>query len=74
MKPIITSTGIHLILVEEVIQPRLDEQIRKQILGDLFSQWLKQQTEKLEIRINLDCTTPLSLDGKVLAHSSRSID
>jgi parvulin-like peptidyl-prolyl isomerase len=66
LKPIITTTGIHVILVEEIIQPKLDEQIRKQILGDLFSQWLKQQTEKLEIRINLDLKTPLSFNSKVL--------
>lgn len=66
LKPIISSTGIHLILVEEIIQPELDDQIRKQILGDLFSQWLKQQTEKLEIRTNLAPTIPLSLNNKVL--------
>jgi parvulin-like peptidyl-prolyl isomerase len=66
LKPIITSTGIHVILVEEIIQPELNDQIRKQILGDLFSQWLKQQTEKLEIRINLDSTISFSLNSKVL--------
>lgn len=66
IKPIITSTGIHLILVEEIIQPELDDQIRKQILGDLFSQWLKQQTEKLEFKINLDSAISLSLNSKVL--------
>ncbi|MEY2856103.1 MAG: hypothetical protein RLZZ74_412, partial [Cyanobacteriota bacterium] len=44
---------------------KLDEQIRKQIMGDLFSQWLKQQTEKLEIKINLDLKTPLAFNSKV---------
>lgn len=50
LKPITTSKGIHLILVEEIVQPKLDPQLRNQILGDLFSKWLKQQMEQYEIR------------------------
>ncbi|PSB27516.1 peptidylprolyl isomerase [Chlorogloea sp. CCALA 695] len=49
LKPIVTSKGVHLILVEELIQPTLDEKLRTNILADLFSQWLKQQIEPIEI-------------------------
>lgn len=43
LKPIVTSKGVHLILVEEIIQPELDDKLRFQILSDLFSGWLKHQ-------------------------------
>ncbi len=49
LKPIVTSKGVHLILVEEVIQPKLDEKLHNNILTDLFSEWLKQQIQQLEI-------------------------
>jgi parvulin-like peptidyl-prolyl isomerase len=54
LKPIVTSKGIHLILVEELVQPSLDDKLRYQILSDLFSAWLKQQIEQVEALINLD--------------------
>jgi parvulin-like peptidyl-prolyl isomerase len=49
LKPIITSSGIHLILVEEIILPELNEKLRWQIISHLFSEWLKQQIEQVEI-------------------------
>ncbi|KYC37653.1 peptidylprolyl isomerase [Scytonema hofmannii PCC 7110] len=54
LKPIVTQKGVHLIWVEEIIQPELDEQLRVTILGDLFAAWLKQEIEKLEIVIQLE--------------------
>lgn len=54
LKPIVTFKGAHLILVEEIIQPQLDAQLRSQILSNLFSTWLKQQIEQTEIVINLE--------------------
>jgi parvulin-like peptidyl-prolyl isomerase len=53
LKPISTSKGVYLIWVEEIIQPQLDEQLRLQIISELFSDWLKQQIECLEITIKL---------------------
>ncbi|PSB41693.1 peptidylprolyl isomerase [Cyanosarcina cf. burmensis CCALA 770] len=53
LKPIVTSKGVHLILVEDIIQPQLDEHLRTQILSDLFSQWLQQQIEQVEVAIEL---------------------
>jgi parvulin-like peptidyl-prolyl isomerase len=54
LKPIVTSKGCHLILVEEVIQPQLNDALRYKILSDFFSNWLKQQIEQFEVEINLD--------------------
>lgn len=49
LKPIVTSKGSHLVLVEEIIQPKLDKTLRQKILSDLFLKWLKQQTERVEV-------------------------
>ena len=54
LKPIVTSKGAHLILVEELIEPQLDETLRYKIISDLFSEWLKQQLEQLEVKIDLN--------------------
>jgi hypothetical protein len=50
----VTSKGSHLIWVEELIQPRLDEMLRLKILSDLFAEWLKRQIEQFEIEIDLN--------------------
>ena len=49
LKPIVTSQGVHLIFVEEIIEPQLNEKLRYQIISDLFTRWLKQQLEKVEV-------------------------
>jgi parvulin-like peptidyl-prolyl isomerase len=49
LKPVITPKGAHIIIVEEIIEPELNEQMRVQILGDLFTNWLKDQVNKLKI-------------------------
>lgn len=54
LKPILSSKGVHLILVEELIEPQLDETLRYKILSDLFSEWLKQQIEQFEVEIDLN--------------------
>ncbi|NEP51691.1 MAG: peptidylprolyl isomerase [Moorea sp. SIO3C2] len=54
LKPIVTSKGVHLILVEEIIEPQLDDKLRSQILLNLFSEWTKQQVEQFEVTKNLD--------------------
>ncbi|MBW4612478.1 MAG: peptidylprolyl isomerase [Desmonostoc vinosum HA7617-LM4] len=43
LKPILTSKGVHLIFVEQLIEPKLDEKLRAHILSDLFSEWLQQK-------------------------------
>ncbi|MDJ0732599.1 MAG: peptidylprolyl isomerase [Nostocaceae cyanobacterium] len=54
IKPIVTAKGVHLILVEEIIQPQLDEKLRYQILGELFDGWLKKQVEQVEVVKHLE--------------------
>ncbi|MGH8001594.1 MAG: peptidylprolyl isomerase, partial [Brasilonema sp.] len=49
LKPIVTSSGIHLIFVEEILQSELDDKLRNKIVADFFSGWLKQQVEQMEI-------------------------
>lgn len=49
LKPIVTSKGVHLIKVEEIIQPELDDKLRYQILSELFEGWLKRQVEEVEV-------------------------
>ncbi|MEA5598436.1 peptidylprolyl isomerase [Rivularia sp. UHCC 0363] len=53
LKPIITSEGVNLIFVEEIIQPELNEILRSKILNNLFSEWLKEHIEQLEVEILL---------------------
>jgi parvulin-like peptidyl-prolyl isomerase len=38
--PITTAVGVHLIQVEEIITPKLDEQLYQQILTEMFDRWL----------------------------------
>ncbi|MGE5658243.1 MAG: peptidylprolyl isomerase [Actinomycetota bacterium] len=59
LKPIVTQKGAHLIWVEEIIQPQLNEPLRLKILGDLFSAWLKQQLEDVKIVAQLELDTNL---------------
>lgn len=54
IKPVTTPKGVHLIWVEEIIQPKLDEQLQEKIVMELFESWLTQQTEQLEIVTQLD--------------------
>ena len=53
VKPIVASKGVYLIWVEEIIQPELNEQLREQIIRDLFNDWLKQQIIQMQINTQL---------------------
>lgn len=48
LKPIVTYKGLHLIFVEEIIQPELDNKLHNKILSNLFNEWIKQQIEPVE--------------------------
>ena len=50
LKPIVTSSGVHLILVEEIVQPQLDNVLRHKIGLDFFQQWLKPQINQVEMK------------------------
>jgi parvulin-like peptidyl-prolyl isomerase len=66
LKPVITPKGVHIIVVEEIIAPELNEQVRIAILGDLFTNWLKEQINQLEIVATL-------ADNTNFSHSSAEI-
>ncbi len=57
LKPIVTSRGIHLILVEEIMEPELDEQLRCKILSDLFAQWLATNRKDFILTADRTSTT-----------------
>lgn len=54
IKPIVTAKGVHLILVEEIIQAELDNNLRYKILSDLFDGWKKQKIGQMKIVNNLN--------------------
>lgn len=60
LKPITTSKGIHLILVDEIIKPQLDDKLRVQIVASLFNKWLQEQAKKVQASINLDEKTQVT--------------
>ena len=66
IKPIVTSKGVHLIWVEEIIQPKLDELLHMKIQQDLFYYWLKQQIEQVDIDIQLTDNNDLQPSKEVL--------
>jgi parvulin-like peptidyl-prolyl isomerase len=47
LTPITTSKGTHLILVDEIAQPELNPELRKQIVEMLFTPWLTQQMKSM---------------------------
>lgn len=49
LKPIVTADGIYLVLVEEIVQAKLNQKIHQGITLDLFSEWLKQQTRLIQV-------------------------
>jgi parvulin-like peptidyl-prolyl isomerase len=57
LKPIVTAKGVYLIWVEEINQPQLDECLRQKIIQELFTGWLKQQLESMQIITHLDSHT-----------------
>ncbi|BAZ49531.1 PpiC-type peptidyl-prolyl cis-trans isomerase [Nostoc sp. NIES-4103] len=60
LKPILTSKGVHLIFVEEIIQPQLDKKLRNQIILDLFDRWIKQQIGQVKVVNNLNTSNSIS--------------
>ena len=51
LKPIIVGKNTHLVLVEEIIEPQLNESLRGQILNLLFSNWLEKQLQEYSIEV-----------------------
>jgi parvulin-like peptidyl-prolyl isomerase len=49
LKPIVAADGIYLVLVEEIVKPELDKKLHQKIVLDLYSEWLKQQKEEVQV-------------------------
>mgnify|MGYP003551066875 FL=1 len=54
LKPIVTADGVYLVLVEEIIKPELDKKLRQKIMLDLYSEWLEQQKEQVQVVSQLE--------------------
>lgn len=54
LQPIVSSKGVHLIFVEEIIPAQLNNQLAYQIGIDLFTQWLKQKVEQVNFHLTLE--------------------
>lgn len=52
IKPIVTSLGVHLIFVEEIVKPQLDDRLRQQICFDLFNEWINQEASSWEVNFS----------------------
>ena len=51
LKPIVIEKQTHLILVEEIIQPKFDDKMRHKIQIQLFDKWLQKQLEKTNLSL-----------------------
>jgi hypothetical protein len=49
----VKAKGISLILVEEIIQPELNDQLRYQIWSELFGEWVINQIESVSVVTSL---------------------
>jgi parvulin-like peptidyl-prolyl isomerase len=54
IKPVLTTVGIHLIYVEEIIQPQLDHLLYQQILMEMFDLWLSRQVTMIATKISIE--------------------
>jgi parvulin-like peptidyl-prolyl isomerase len=52
LKPIITAKGVRLIFVEEIIQPQLNDELKQEILRDLFFSWIRDKVNQVAINLN----------------------
>ena len=54
IKPVITAVGVHLIQVAEIIEPKLDERLRRQISIELFERWLSEKMLDISAQVSID--------------------
>ncbi len=58
LKPIMTAQGVYLLFVEAIIQPDLDDVLRQTILSRLFSAWLQQQCQDVDVTLDFLSALP----------------
>ena len=54
IKPIVTSKGVHLIFVEEIIERQLDNWLRNKIATDLFDEWINRAVTQFKSVTNIE--------------------
>jgi parvulin-like peptidyl-prolyl isomerase len=54
IKPTITAIGVHLIYVEQISEPKLDELLYQKILMDMFDTWLDEQVANVSNHISIE--------------------
>jgi parvulin-like peptidyl-prolyl isomerase len=54
IEPVVTAIGVHLIYVEQINQPKLDEHIHQKILMDMFDGWLDEQVASVSNHISIE--------------------
>ena len=54
IKPVVTAIGVHLIYVEQITQPKLDEILHHKILMDMFDAWLNEQVASVTEQISIE--------------------
>ncbi|RQH32649.1 peptidylprolyl isomerase [Okeania hirsuta] len=53
IKPIVTSKGVHLVFVEEIIERQLDNWLRNKIAADLFDEWINRAVTQFKSLTNI---------------------
>lgn len=53
LKPIVTSKGLHIIFVDELIQAKPNTKVLTDITDVMFSEWLKKQLEQVELVVDI---------------------
>lgn len=54
LEPLVTAIGVHLIQVEEIIQPELDPALDRQIRAELFNGWLDEAIAHELLSVSID--------------------
>jgi parvulin-like peptidyl-prolyl isomerase len=54
LKPIVTSKGIHLIFVEEILESQLNSNLQQEIIAHLFNNWLDKESRNVNIQVNIN--------------------
>jgi len=51
LNPLQGDRGFHLVFVEEILKPKLTEELALQIGVDLFNGWMKEKIQEIEYEL-----------------------
>jgi parvulin-like peptidyl-prolyl isomerase len=52
LKPLQGDRGFHLIFVEEILKPKLTEELALQIRAELFNGWVKEKIQEIKYELS----------------------